>query len=473
MISVLPVKAPWVHLITQKNKPVRIIVPVRILVPVRKFFSRSSSGALFLFVATLAALLISNSFLAEHFEALWRTKMGFTIGNFSIYKPLRLWINDGLMSVFFFVVGLELKREIVAGELSDPRNAVVPFIAGLGGMLLPALIFLWFNYQVEGEAINGWGIPMATDIAFALGVIYLLGDRVPLSLRIFLTALAIIDDIGAVLVIAFFYTSEISMSNIAIGAGFLTAMALGNLLGVRNTLFYGILGIAGLWLAFLLSGVHATIAAVLAAFTIPSNFEINKEKYIRRTRFLMKRYMELPKRESLMLAEEQYQVLEKMRRSTDRAVPPLQKLEHNLHDLTAYIVLPIFALANAGVEFSGSFADNLGSSISLGIAAGLIFGKVIGITGFIFIAEKLRVIRLSQSLTYPLIIGTAFLAAIGFTMSLFITSLAYEDYENIDRAKVGILSASVIAGSIGYLILNRVTRNRPLGKTEVDMGKGG
>ncbi len=473
MISVLPVKAPWVHLITQKNKPVRIIVPVRILVPVRKFFSRSSSGALFLFVATLAALLISNSFLAEHFEALWRTKMGFTIGNFSIYKPLRLWINDGLMSVFFFVVGLELKREIVAGELSDPRNAVVPFIAGLGGMLLPALIFLWFNYHVEGEAINGWGIPMATDIAFALGVIYLLGDRVPLSLRIFLTALAIIDDIGAVLVIAFFYTSEISMSNIAIGAGFLTAMALGNLLGVRNTLFYGILGIAGLWLAFLLSGVHATIAAVLAAFTIPSNFEINKEKYIRRTRFLMKRYMELPKRESLMLAEEQYQVLEKMRRSTDRAVPPLQKLEHNLHDLTAYIVLPIFALANAGVEFSGSFADNLGSSISLGIAAGLIFGKVIGITGFIFIAEKLRVIRLSQSLTYPLIIGTAFLAAIGFTMSLFITSLAYEDYENIDRAKVGILSASVIAGSIGYLILNRVTRNRPADKTEVDMGKGG
>lgn len=434
----------------------RTIVPVRVLVPVRKFFSKSSSGAKFLFVSTLMALVISNSFLAEHFEALWRTKMGFTVGNFSIYKPLRLWINDGLMSVFFFVVGLELKREIVAGELSDARNAVVPFIAGLGGMLLPAAIFLWINMNADGEAIKGWGIPMATDIAFALGVMYLLGNKVPLSLRIFLTALAIIDDIGAVLVIAFFYTSEISVSNIALGGGFLAAMAIGNLLGVRSTIFYGILGIGGLWLAFLLSGVHATIAAVLAAFTIPANFEINKAKYIRRTRILMKKYVDLPKYDSKILAEEQYTVLEEMRRSTDRAVPPLQKLEHNLHDLTAFIVLPIFALANAGVEFTGSFADNFGSTISLGIIFGLIGGKVIGIVGFVFIAEKLRIIKMPPALNYPLVTGTAFLAAIGFTMSLFITSLAYEDYANIDRAKVGVLCASVIAGTIGFLILKRV-----------------
>lgn len=441
----------------------RTIVPVRVMVPVRKFFSRSSSGAMFLFASTLIALVISNSPLAEHFEALWRTKMGFTIGNFSIYKPLRLWINDGLMSVFFFVVGLELKREVVAGELANPQNAVVPFVAGLGGMLLPAAIFVWFNYQTSGEAINGWGIPMATDIAFALGVMYLLGNKVPLVLRIFLTALAIIDDIGAVLVIAFFYTSEISMGNLAIGAGFLTTMAIGNVLGVRSTLFYGILGIAGLWLAFLLSGVHATIAAVLAAFTIPSNFEINKERYIRRTRYLMKKYIELPKRKTKarMLAEEQYQVLEKMRKSTDRAVPPLQKLEHNLHDVTAYLVLPLFALANAGVEFSGSFAENFGSSISLGIIAGLIVGKVVGITGFLFVFEKLRIIRLPASLNYPLIIGTAFLAAIGFTMSLFITSLAYDDYANIDRAKVGILTASLVAGTLGYFILKKAINKLP------------
>ncbi len=367
------------------------------------------------------------------------------------------------MSVFFFVVGLELKREVVAGELANPQNAVVPFVAGLGGMLLPAAIFVWFNYQTSGEAINGWGIPMATDIAFALGVMYLLGNKVPLVLRIFLTALAIIDDIGAVLVIAFFYTSEISMGNLAIGAGFLTTMAIGNVLGVRSTLFYGILGIAGLWLAFLLSGVHATIAAVLAAFTIPSNFEINKERYIRRTRYLMKKYIELPKRKTKarMLAEEQYQVLEKMRKSTDRAVPPLQKLEHNLHDVTAYLVLPLFALANAGVEFSGSFAENFGSSISLGIIAGLIVGKVVGITGFLFVFEKLRIIRLPASLNYPLIIGTAFLAAIGFTMSLFITSLAYDDYANIDRAKVGILTASLVAGTLGYFILKKAINKLP------------
>lgn len=359
------------------------------------------------------------------------------------------------MSIFFFVVGLELKREIVSGELSNPKMAVIPFVAGVGGMLVPAALYMMINSGVEGEAMKGWGIPMATDIAFALGILYLLGNRVPLSLKVFLTALAIIDDLGAVSVIAFFYTSDISMTNLALGAAFLASMSIANLLGVRSSLFYGVIGIGGLWLAFLLSGVHATIAAVLAAFTIPANYEITKYKYLRKTDLILNKFSRVPVNDDKLLGEKQYSLLQSLNKNTDKAIPPLQMLEHKLHNFVAFFVLPIFALSNAGITFAGGFLESLTDTVSLGILVGLLFGKIIGIVGFVFIAEKLRLIKLPKSITYKLLFGVSCLAAIGFTMSLFITSLAFELDINGYQAKIGILTASLIAGFLGYFVLNR------------------
>ncbi len=438
-----------------------ITIGKRIIIPVKRIFSKSSTSAIVLLSVTVLALLIANSTLADGFFAFWQTQIGFSFGDFQVYKPLILWVNDGLMSIFFFVVGLELKREIVSGELSSPRNAVVPFVAGLGGMVVPALIYFFFNREVGGETLNGWGIPMATDIAFALGILYLLGNRVPLSLKVFLTALAIIDDLGAVSVIAFFYTSEISMSNLGLGALFLLTMSIGNWLGVRSPFFYGTIGIAGLWMAFLLSGVHATIAAVLAAFTIPANYKLSKFHFIRRADLLLNRFSRIPIMNERLLDHKQYQILQNLGKVTDNAIPPLQKLEHSLHNLVIFIILPIFALANAGVTFSGAFLGSLTSPISLGVIFGLLFGKVVGIVGFVYISEKLKLIRLPEGLNYPLIFGVSCLAAIGFTMSLFITSLAFESPLFEYQAKVGILVGSLIAGVMGYLILDKVLEKEP------------
>lgn len=428
----------------------------------KRIFSKSSTSAIVLLAVTIIAIIIANSPFSGGYFAFWQTSIGFSFGEFQVYKPLILWVNDGLMSVFFFVVGLELKREIVSGELSNPKNAVVPFVAGLGGMAVPALIYFLLTREIGGEALNGWGIPMATDIAFALGILYLLGDRVPLSLKVFLTALAIIDDLGAVSVIAFFYTSDISMGNLGLGAIFLLTMSIGNWLGVRNPIFYGTIGIAGLWMAFLLSGVHATIAAVLAAFTIPANYKLSKFLFIRRADLLLNKFSRMPIMNERLLDYKQYQILQNLEKVTDHAIPPLQRLEHSLHNLVIFVILPIFALANAGVNFSGGFMDSLMSPVSLGIILGLLFGKVIGIVGFVYTSEKLRLIRIPEGLNYPLIFGVSCLAAVGFTMSLFITSLAFENPVFEYQAKVGILVGSLIAGITGYLILRRVLKKEPL-----------
>ncbi len=421
--------------------------------PLVKFMNNSTSSGIVLFAAAVIALVVVNTPLAESFNGIWQTKFSLGFGGFSISKPLLLWINDGLMSMFFFVVGLELKREIVMGELSNPRNAVLPFVAGLGGMLVPALIYAAFNTGMDAEKLNGWGIPMATDIAFALGVLYLLGDKVPLSLKVFLTALAIIDDLGAVLVIAFFYTSEISFTNLGIGFLFLLAMFAGNRLGVRNSLFYGILGISGLWLAFLLSGVHATIAAVLAAFTIPATIKIPKERYIAKTNALLTRFDEAPTSEKALLTAEQQAVLDQIKETTSAAISPLQKLEHALHTMVAFLVMPVFALANAGITFSGSITEALLSPVTMGVMAGLLVGKVAGILGFVYLFDKIKILSLPKVLNYRLLTGAAFLAAIGFTMSLFITSLAFTSETYTYQAKIGILLASLVAGLAGDFIL--------------------
>ena len=422
-----------------------------VLNPLNRFVSNSSSSGLVLFGAAFLALVLANSPLAEAFDALWHTKIGLTVGGFAIYKDLHHWINDGLMSLFFFVVGLELKREIVTGELSNPRNAVLPFVAGLGGMLLPALIYLAFN--AGGAGAGGWGIPMATDIAFALGVLYLLGDRVPISLKVFLTALAIIDDLGAVMVIAIFYTSDISLNNLAFGGVFLGLMIGGNLLGIRNAFFYAILGIGGLWLSVLLSGIHATIAAVLAAFTIPASIKVAKPVYLERVRLLLDKFEKAETDEANLMSDEEQAILEEVEKTTHAAISPLQNLEHLLHPFVAFIVMPIFALANAGVSLSGGLAEALASPIMLGIAFGLVFGKTFGIMGFIYLAKALGLVKLPEELNFKVLFGASCLAAIGFTMSLFIASLAFSDAVLLYQAKIGILAASLVAGTLGYTFL--------------------
>ncbi|MGF1532198.1 MAG: Na+/H+ antiporter NhaA [Bernardetiaceae bacterium] len=419
--------------------------------PIKAFMNSSSSSGIVLFLSALLSLWIANTAFSESFYQFWQTKFTIGIGSFKVSKSLLYWINDGLMSMFFFVVGLELKREILEGELSRPRKALLPIVAGIGGMLVPALIYWQLNRGTD--AVSGWGIPMATDIAFALGVLYLLGDRVPLSLKIFLTALAIIDDLGAVLVIALFYTSEISLTNLGIGMLFMGAMLLANRMGVRSVLVYGVLGIGGLWLAFLLSGVHATIAAVLAAFTIPASVRISKEEYSDRMSRLMEDFQRCRPTSQSMITPRMQEVLDQIKLATDAAIPPLQKLEHGMHGLVAFVVMPIFALANAGVALSGDIGDILSTPISLGVLLGLVIGKTTGIVGFVFAFEKIGLIQRPSGMGYTQLLGLACLAGIGFTMSLFITSLAFESELYIRQAKIAILLASLVAGVAGYLLL--------------------
>ncbi len=430
--------------------------------PIKSFVKKSSFSAILLFSSAFMALLLANSPANAFIERLLSLELGFTIGNFSIYKPLLLWINDGLMSVFFFVIGLELKRELIAGQLSNPKNIAMPLVGAVGGMLIPGLIYFLINRPVGGEALNGWGIPMATDIAFALGVIYLLGSRVPIQLKVFLTALAIIDDIGAVAIVALFYTSEISVLYLSIGFFFLLIMFVLNRYGIRNVLIYAVLGIGGVWLAFLLSGVHATIAAVLAAFAIPATRAIDKKKYIASVKSLTEKLQIAKKaeKEKYLLSSDEENIIGEIKRVSSNAMSPLQNLEHTMHGLVLYVVMPIFALANAGVVIDSSFFQMISSPVALGVLLGLLVGKIVGIYGLSMLGLKLGLYKMPDSLNSRMILGASFLAAIGFTMSLFINSLAFESYVYIQQAKMGILMASSIAGILGYVIIKNAIRSR-------------
>lgn len=429
------------------------------LSPIVQFIKKSTFGSLLLFFSAFMALVIANTPLYEGMQELLNMKIGFSVGEgFKVYKSLLLWINDGLMSIFFFVVGLELKREIIAGELSNPKNVVMPIVGAIGGMLIPAGIYMLFNMNGSALAMNGWGIPMATDIAFALGVLYLLGSRVPIQLKVFLTALAIIDDIGAVSVVALFYTSDISMMNLGIGAVVLGVMFLMNRLGVRNVFVYALLGIGGVWLAFLLSGVHATIAAVLAAFAIPATRKLDKETYVQTLGSLKRRLIEAKAAEAdeYLLSADEENIIGEIARVSKESTSPLQSLEHSMHGLVLYVVMPIFALANAGVVIGADFFEMISSPISLGVMVGLVIGKIIGVFGLSMIGVKLGWYKMPENLNTKMILGVAFLAAIGFTMSLFINSLAFkEESLYVEQAKMGILTASIFCGFVGYFILKK------------------
>lgn len=426
-----------------------------IIDPIKNLLSKSTTSGIVLFSSATLALILSNSPWKEDFHHLWEVHFAIGFAGNYIDKSLHHWINDGLMAVFFFMVGLELKREIIAGELSNPRKAMLPILAALGGMIFPAGIYLLFNSS--GDAQAGWGIPMATDIAFALGVLYMLGDRVPLALKVFLTALAIADDIGAVLVIAFFYTSDINLMNLVTGAVFLGVLIFGNIIGVRNTFFYVSIGIGGVWLAFLLSGVHATIAAVLAAFTIPANVKVSEVAYTEKLNILLDKFRMAKPNEYSTVTDEQLHILEDVRKVSKFALTPLQRMEHSLHPFVTYLIMPIFALSNAGITFSGDIASQAFSPVAIGVFLGLVLGKVIGVLGVVIVAVKLKIAPLPTGVTKMQMFGVSFLAAIGFTMSLFISNLAFGTSIHVTEAKIGIFTASVLASLVGYYILNKST----------------
>lgn len=425
----------------------------KIFLPAMQFMRQEKSGGIVLAVAVVIALALANSPWHENFSHFFEHHLGFVVDstpyfNFSIAH----WINDGLMSLFFFVVGLELKREFIGGELRDIRKVVLPVGAAIMGMLVPAGIFLALNFGTEVS--GGWGIPMATDIAFALALVYMLGDRVPLSAKVFLTTLAIVDDLGSVIVIALFYTSNISVSSIAVGVAFLLIMFIANKMGVKSVLFYGMLGVCGVWTAFLMSGIHATIAAVLAAFMIPADSKIPEATFIARMRRQLRLFEKADSNDVRTLEHEQVEIIAQVKSEAINALPPLQRLEHGMHPFVSFVIMPIFALANAGVNFvEMDMASIFSNNVALGVMLGLLLGKPIGVVASVWILVKLGIGKRSASMTWRRFIGLGFLASIGFTMSMFVTSLAFTDPALHVQAKVGIFAASILGGVIGYRLL--------------------
>ncbi|HES57945.1 MAG TPA: Na+/H+ antiporter NhaA, partial [Firmicutes bacterium] len=435
-------------------------VAVNIASAFDRFTRSESSGGILLMICAVLALAWANSPWAASYFQLWEMKGGLSIGEFSLNKSLHHWINDGLMVLFFFVVGLEIKREILVGELKSISAAMLPISAAIGGMAVPAL--LYFALNQTGESAAGWGIPMATDIAFALAVLALLGKRVPLSLKVFLTALAIIDDLGAVLVIALFYTEQIQWTMLLIAAGVLFAAFLLNWLGVQSPLPYAIVGIV-LWYAVLQSGVHATVAGVILALAIPTSPRIDRPGFIERVQGLLDDFtrhdMELRDPDhSRSDPHSDLDVVHSMRQSCVELEPPLERFEHALTPWVAYLIMPLFALANAGVSLQAGIGTAVASTVAQGILLGLLAGKIAGISLFSWLAVKLRVARLPRDVNWQQILGAGLLCGIGFTMSLFIADLAFGPGQLLDHAKIGILSASAIAGIIGYFLLAGIDR---------------
>lgn len=423
----------------------------RLIYPMQEFLHKESSGGILLLLCALAALLWANSPLAEVYHALWQVPCSIGIGRLALTKPLLLWINDGLMALFFFVVGLEVKRELLVGELASSRKAVLPLVAAVGGMAFPAIFYMVFNFG--GPGARGWGIPVATDIAFALGILSLLGKRVPWGLKVFLTALAIVDDIGAVLIIALFYTAEISWSGLAAATGFFLLLVLANRLEVRHPLVYAVLG-AGLWAAFLQSGVHATVAGVLAAMAIPAKVRLDCREFAARSRAILREF-ECADAGQRQVLEPQQAVLQTLESLVRHVESPLQRMERALHPWVAFLIMPLFAFANAGVSFGGG-VSSLAHPTALGIVAGLVLGNQVGINALTRLAVRAGLADLPNGVTWRHVYGLSCLAGMGFTMSLFIANLAFGGTPLLDTAKVGILTASAVAGTLGLVVLGTI-----------------
>lgn len=435
----------------------------RLIRPFAHFMQVEASAGLVLVSSTILALVLANSVYSDWFADLWQTKVSLTIGTFSLSKSLLIWINDGLMAIFFFVVGLEIKREMVYGELQDIRKAALPAMAALGGMVVPAAIYIALQHGQPGE--RGWGVPMATDIAFVVGFLALLGSRVPFSLKILLLTLAIVDDIGAVLVIAVAYTTNISAIYLILaGIGF-GIVALCNRLGVRPIPVYVVLG-AGIWLAFLKSGVHPTVAGVILGLMTPARPWFAEQSLLNVAEGVAQR-LRLDQETSGDDASHHEQAVRVLMATARETVSPLDRLEHALHPWVAFGIMPIFALSNAGVRID---LNELGNPIAIAVALGLIVGKPVGIVAFSWIAVKLGIARLPNDVGWGSLIGAACLAGIGFTMSLFVAGLAL-DASLLNAGKVGTLLGSMVSAILGMslllMVLSRSGTTTPAPRAEL------
>jgi len=425
----------------------------KILTPFEEFIHRQTTSGLLLMGTALLALVLANSPFADAYAHIIHTPIGISFGEWSLNMSLQHWVNDGLMALFFFVVGLELKREMLVGEMAELRNAVLPISAAIGGMVVPALIYYAVNHQ--GDAAIGWGIPMATDIAFAIGALALLASRVPKALITFLVALAIVDDLGAVMVIAIFYTDTIALLPLFISVGLFLLLLLFNVIGIRKTLPYFIVALF-LWYAMLQSGVHATLAGILGALSVPATPKYNPERFSEHVREMIQRFdaSHLPGK-SIMTNDALRAVVQALENGVHSVQAPLQSLEHLWHMPVAYLVIPIFALVNAGIPMDfGSIGDTLAHPVTAGVVLGLIAGKFIGISGAAWLVLKLGVAVLPRDTRFTQIMGVSLLAGIGFTMSIFVAQLGFEGSEELLlMAKTGILFASLAAGIAGYIWL--------------------
>jgi NhaA family Na+:H+ antiporter len=424
--------------------------------PFAEFFRLEAAGGILLLIAAAAALVLANSPAAGGYFGFWNTPVTIGGGEWSLTKPALLWVNDGLMAIFFFVVGLEIKREIIIGELSSLRKAALPLAAALGGMVVPALIY--FALNAGQPTVRGWGIPMATDIAFALGILALLARQAPVGLKVFLTAVAIIDDIGAVLVIALFYTAQISTGALMIAGGLLLILAALNRLGVRSPLPYGLLGLL-LWLAVLKSGVHATVAGVALAFFIPAQRAVDDGTFLDKAREMLDVFARGGPARSPMPTVDQRDAIQSLEQLSKAAEAPLTRLEERLHPWVAFAIVPLFAFANAGVAIQVGSSDFFLNSVTTGVTAGLLVGKPLGILGFSLLAVGTGVGTLPKGVGWRQVAGAAALCGVGFTMSLFIGSLAFEAPINLEHAKVGILLGSAASAVLGAALLR--SRRQP------------
>ena len=419
---------------------------IKSLVSINQFINKEALSGIILFIATVAAVIVANSSFGQEYYDLWNMPLGINLGELSVSMTLTYWIDDGLMALFFLMVGLEIKREMMIGELSSVSKASFPIVAAIGGMLIPALVYVAFN----PDNPFGFGIPMATDIAFALGILMLLGTRVNPALKLFLVALAVVDDLGAVLVVATVYTSEIHSEyflHAAIVYGLIWAL---NFKGVTKLLPYLILGIA-LWIYIHAIGIHATIAGVLLAFAIPIQSKIDEKSFIKDSKESIddfeKNIDDIP-----MLNHNQIDALENMAYKYDKVQNPLVRLEHQLHGLSAFFIMPLFAFSNAGVLIDFSTV-NANLMIVLGVVFGLVVGKPVGIFGFTYLAVKLKLIKKPDNISWGEVVAVGFLGGIGFTMSIFITHLAFLDEDIIAAVKLGVFAASFVAAVVGVLLI--------------------
>ena len=436
------------------------LVADQIVKPTQRFFKKEASSSVLLLAATVIALVWANSQVGETYYTLWHTEISVIFGDYHVSKTLVHWINDGLMALFFFTVGLEIKREILVGELAAPKKALLPVIAALGGMIVPGLIYLAFNFGTEN--MSGWGIPMATDIAFALGAVALFGRKLPVGLRIFLAAFAIADDIGAVFIIALFYTNKIVWHYIFICLFLTLCLALANLFWIRWTLIYAFLGLA-IWFFILGSGIHPTVAGVIVSFFIPARGRYDTDRFLQNINELIKKFEceEQSCGYSILLNQDHLHTVHALELACHDVETPLQRLLHTLHPWVAFLILPFFALSNTGVILHGiSLSEVATHTVSMGIVFGLVFGKPIGVTLFSFLAVKFQVASLPENVRWSHILGVAMLGGIGFTMSLLISNLSFSSPQILNYTKMAILTGSFLSALIGIGFLGLISMTK-------------